>query len=69
MLWQVMKELTIDENQLANVIEYLYTRRAPARACPIIRHINGFTLLSEYAQVVSHVSNPFINFLGAKSRL
>ena len=35
--------------KLANVIEYLYTTKAPARACSIIRHLNGVKLLSEFA--------------------
>ena len=57
--------------KLANVIEYLYTTRTPAQACPIIpvRHLNGFKLLSEFAKVVCHVSKPFISFHGAVSRL
>ena len=54
--------------KLANVIEYFYTTRAPSPACLIIRYLNGFKLLSEFANVVSHVSKYFINFHGAKSR-
>ena len=50
---------------LGNIIEYLYT----TRACPIMIQLHGFKLLSAFAKVLSHVSKPFINFLGAKSRL
>ena len=37
--------------KLANVIEYFYTTKAPARACSIIRHLHGFKHLSEFAKV------------------
>ena len=49
--------------KLANLIDYLYTTRAPARACPIIIHLNGFKLLSEFAKVVPHVSSLLVIFL------
>ena len=48
-------EVALRWGKLANVIEYFYTAKAPARACSIIRHLNGFKLLSEFAKVVSHV--------------
>ena len=51
MFWQVMKEHSVGGNWLINVIEYFYTTKAPARACSIIRHLNCFKLLSEFAKV------------------
>ena len=58
-----MKNHTIWENWL-NEIEYIYTTRAPPRACAIIIiHLNGFKLMSELAKVVSHVSSLLLIFL------
>ena len=42
--------------KLVNVLESIYTTRAPAPvpACPIITHFNGLKQLSEFAKYVSY---------------